>query len=152
MLDIKTRVVTFAVNHQACYTSLKYCMEAWRINSGKYYERICFTIMLPENVDSECLRVCEQLSSSYPIELKRTSRDNSHKYQNFWPLSFLEDDFDEDVIIYCPPHTLVTKDISWIIEKSFLDGAVLVPEYIDIEPPDKERGITPSQTECIENM
>ncbi|MDO8892021.1 MAG: glycosyltransferase [Sulfurimicrobium sp.] len=152
MLDIKTRVVTFAVNHQACYTSLKYCMEAWRINSGKYYERICFTIMLPENVDAECLRVCEQLSSSYPIELKRTSRETSHKYQNFWPLSFLEDDFDEDVIIYCPPHTLVTKDISWIIEKSFLDGAVLAPEYIDIEPPDKERGITPSQTECIENM
>jgi hypothetical protein len=65
--------------------------------------------------------------------LKQVSTEITAAYQYYWPMSFLEDDLCEDVVIYCPPQTLVSGDISSIIEKSYVDEVIVAPRFVSIQ-------------------
>ena len=125
MPDNQIRVVTFAVNLPACYNALRYFLRSWKINAGDCYARTRFTVMLPQHPDAECLEVCRELASVYPLDLVQTSAATGLQFQHYWPMSFLDLEFDEEVVIYCPPHTLLSNDVARIVEKTRLEQAIL---------------------------
>ncbi|MFH2139383.1 MAG: hypothetical protein ABII63_01150 [Pseudomonadota bacterium] len=130
MLDINIRVITFAANHPACYISLRFFMEAWKLNSGPYYEKTRFTIMLPEQPSAECLNVCNELAAHYPADLLQVSAQANADYRYYWPMSFLDHEFAEDLLIYCPPQTLVSGNLSELLEQSHLEQKIVAPAFI----------------------
>lgn len=130
MLDINIRVITFVANHPACYISLRFFMEAWKLNSGPYYEKTRFTIMLPEQPSAECLNICNELAAHYPADLMQVSVQASADYRYYWPMSFLDHEFAEDLLVYCPPQTLVSGDLSALLEQSHLEQKIVAPAFI----------------------
>jgi hypothetical protein len=100
-------------------------MRAWKLNAGHYYTGMRFTIMLPAQPDVECLKVCNELAASYPIQLKQVSDTSAHAYRQYWPMSFLDDCYEEDVLVYCPPHTLLASDIGELIRRCQQNGSIL---------------------------
>ncbi|MDR3392989.1 MAG: hypothetical protein P4L77_14765 [Sulfuriferula sp.] len=131
MLDINIRVVTFLINHPAYYKSLKYFLAAWRINAGNYYGNVRFTVIFPSVLEQKYIHVINELVLEYPIDLMQVSADIDAIYQYYWPMRFLDEAFDEDLVIFSTPNTLVTNDISQIIEQAYRDNAVLAPALAD---------------------
>lgn len=117
MSNFHIRVVTFCTDLPSCRTALEYFLRSWKLGAGKYYAKTAFTVMLPEETGSETLALCKRLAIAYPLRLTKVSASAAERYRNYWPLNFLEDAFDEELVIYCPPHTLVTHELTEFIER-----------------------------------
>ncbi len=131
MLEINIRVATFCVDLPACHNALNYFLRSWKLNAGPYYANTAFTIKLPEGASRDTLAICHQLAASYPIQISTITADTAASYRNFWPLSFLDEAYDEELVIYCPPHTLVSHDLSSLIERIVLQDCVRSSLFTD---------------------
>jgi hypothetical protein len=123
------RVVTFLVNQPGYAVALKYFMAAWRINAGDYYARVRFTIMLPAVVDEALVVAVKELILDCPVDLVQVSTKVADSYQYYWPMSFLDATYNEDLVVFSPLSVLVTKDISRVVEYAYTENTVVAPVY-----------------------
>lgn len=134
MLDMNIRVVTFATEHSAFRTALDCFLASWKLKAGPYYDKIRFTILVSPAASDETERQCSELATKYPVEFRRPSAGVLNAYRYYWPISFLdEEQYATDLVIYCPPNTLVASDLSALIEEAFCEGRILAPGYLDLE-------------------
>ncbi len=129
MLDIRIRLVSYIANHPACYASIRYFMEAWRINAGKYSTCIRFTLLLPKEPSEECLAISKELAARYPLDFYTVTEEINSIYRVYWPISYINNAFDDDVIIYSSPDTFIASDISNLIERSFLSRVLIASKF-----------------------
>lgn len=133
MSDIKIRVVTFCADLPSCHVALPYFMRSWKLNSGPLHAHTSYTIMLPETANSDTRTTCQRLANTYPLKTATVSADTADRYRNYWPLSFLDETYDEDLVIYCPPHTLVSHDLTALIEHISRQDDVHTGTFVDAE-------------------
>jgi hypothetical protein len=121
--------VTFLVNQPNYAIALKYFLAAWRINAGDYYSHTRFTLICPAVIDGALVTAVNELASEYPVDVVQISAEVANSYQYYWPMSFLDTAYDEDLVIFSPLSVLVTNDISSVVEYAYRENAVVAPVF-----------------------
>lgn len=130
----RIRIVTFAINHPATAASLRLNLAAWSQYAGHHSDNLRFTVMLPETPDNDCLEGCAAIMTNHPVDLIQVPANTASLYGCYWPLSFLDLDYDDDLIIYSPPNTLVANDIAPLIDSALSTKQLITSPYLDDYP------------------
>jgi hypothetical protein len=131
--DIRIRVITFCVDLPACHLALRYFMRAWKLHAGDCYARTAFSILLQETASRESHAICDSLATRYPLQTEIVSSEHARSYRNFWPLAFLELAGDEDLVIYCPPHVLVSGNLDTLIEQIVRQDRIFAGVHVGLD-------------------
>jgi GT2 family glycosyltransferase len=128
MSDFSIRVVSFAADHSQFHTMLPYFLAAWKRNAGLDSSRCRFTFITPAETNAACLDQFNMLANNADVEFLPATPSAMAAYRQFWPLSFCELDFIEDLVIYCPPQVLVAAPLADLIERALTDDCLIADQ------------------------